>query len=100
MVTGNSEFLLEKDEIVNMEQAMKEAVDEETKIKTKNNISDIHSRIEDILYNANLALEDDISTERLAKINNIVLELEKSTINLGAAISRKTGRRKTRKILS
>ena len=70
-----------------MEQAMKEAVDEETKIKTKNNISDIHSRIEDILYNANLALEDDISTERLAKINNIVLELEKSTINLGAAIS-------------
>lgn len=87
VVTGNSEFLLEKDEIVNMEQAMKEAVDEETKIKTKNNISDIHSRIEDILYNANLALEDDISTERLAKINNIVLELEKSTINLGAAIS-------------
>lgn len=87
VVTGNYEFLLEKDEIVNMEQAMKEAVDEETKIKTKNNISDIHSRIEDILYNANLALEDDISTERLAKINNIVLELEKSTINLGAAIS-------------
>ena len=87
VVTGNSEFVLEKDEIVNMEQAMKEAADEETRIRAKNNLADIHGRIEDILYNANLALEDDISPQRLAKINNIVLELEKSTINLGAALS-------------
>ncbi len=91
VVTGNSEFVLEKDEIVNMEQAMKEAADEETRIRAKNNLADIHGRIEDILYNANLALEDDISPQRLAKINNIVLELEKSTINLGAALSEEEG---------
>ncbi|MDO4545218.1 MAG: MBL fold metallo-hydrolase [Bacillota bacterium] len=87
VVHGNSEFVLEKDEIVNMEQAMADAIDEETLDSTRNNLSDIHRRLEDILYNAKLVVDDDISPEKLAKINNIVLELEKSTINLGVAVS-------------
>lgn len=87
VVRGNTEFHLEKDEIVNLQQAMADAVDEETLSNTRNNLSDIHRRIEGILYNANLAVGGDISPEKLAEINNIVLELEKSTINLGAAVS-------------
>lgn len=87
VVRGNSEFVLEKDEIVNMQQAMEEAVDEETLSNTRNSISDIHRRIEDILYNANLAVGSDMSPEKLMKINNVVMELEKSTINLAAAVS-------------
>ena len=46
-----------------------------------------HRRTEDILYNTNLALGGKISREKLSQINNIVLELEKSTINLGSAVS-------------
>ena len=87
VVRGNTEFHLEKDEIVNLEQAMADAVDEETLSNTRNNLADIHRRIEGILYNANLAVGGEISPEKLAEINNIVLELEKSTINLGAAVS-------------
>lgn len=87
VVRGNSEFILEKDEIVNMQQAMADAADDETLAKTRNNIADIHRRIEDILYNANLAVGSDISPEKLMHIKNIVMELEKSTINLGAAVS-------------
>lgn len=87
VVRGNSEFILEKDELVNLEQAMAEAMDAEKVMNTRNNISDIHRRMEGILYRANLAVGDHISPELLAKVNNIVLELEKSTINLGAAIS-------------
>lgn len=87
VVRGNSEFILEKDEIVNMQQAMADAADDEALTKTRNNIADIHRRIEDILYNANLAVGSDISPEKLMQIKNVVMELEKSTINLGAAVS-------------
>lgn len=86
VVRANSEFVLEKDEIVNMEQAMADAIDEETLANTRNNIADIHRRLEDILYNAKLMVGGDIEPEKLARINNIVLELEKSTINLGAEV--------------
>ncbi len=87
VVRGNSEFILEKDELVNLDQAMADAMDAETIVHTRNNLSDIHRRIEGILYRANLAVGDNISPDLLARINNIVIELEKSTINLGATVS-------------
>ena len=86
VVRGNSEYVLEKDEIVNIEQAMAEAVDAETIAKTKNNLADIERRLEDIIATAKLAVDADIEPEKMARINNIVLELEKATINLGAEI--------------
>lgn len=87
VVKGNSEFVLEKDEIVSETQAIDDAVDAETVNNIRHNLLDIHRRTEDILYNTNLALGGKISREKLSQINNIVLELEKSTINLGSAVS-------------
>ena len=87
VVKGNSEFVLEKDEIVSETQAIDDAVDAETVNYIRHNLLDIHRRTEDILYNTNLALGGKISREKLSQINNIVLELEKSTINLGSAVS-------------
>lgn len=86
VVRGNSEYVLEKDEIVNIEQAMAEAVDDETVAKTKSNLADIERRLEEIVATAKLAVDADIDPEKMARINNIVLELEKATINLGAEI--------------
>lgn len=87
VVKGNSEYVLEKDEIVSMDQAMEEEVDEEMLGSLRTNLFDIHRRIEDILYNTKLAVGEDMSPKELTEINNMVLELEKSTINLGAAVS-------------
>lgn len=87
VVQGNSEFTLEKDEIVDKKEIINDAFDEEAINNTRNTLSDIHRRIEDILYNANLAVGEELSPEKLVKINNIVMELEKSTINLGSAVS-------------
>ena len=87
VIKGNSEFVLEKDEIVSETQTMDDAVDAETVNNIRHNLLDIHRRTEDILYNTNLALGGKISREKLSQINNIVLELEKSTINLGSAVS-------------
>lgn len=87
VVKGNSEYVLEKDEMVSMDQAMEEEVDEEMLGSLRTNLFDIHRRIEDILYNTKLAVGEDMSPKELTEINNMVLELEKSTINLGAAVS-------------
>ena len=39
------------------------------------------------VYNTDLAVGQDTSPEQLARINNIILELEKSAINLGATLT-------------
>ena len=87
VVRGNSEYVLEKDEVVDMSDAMRDDVDVEMLNDVRTNLYDIHRRIEDILYNAKLAVGEDMSSEKLSQINNMVLELEKSTINLGAAVT-------------
>lgn len=87
VVDGISEYILEKDELVGEPSREDEYIREETINNTNETLSDIHRRIEDILYNTKLAVGDDIPQEELTKINNMVMELEKSTINLGAAVS-------------
>ena len=87
VVTEPSEFTLEKDEIIDTQIIENDGLEEEIISNTQDTLTDIHSRIEDILYNAKLAVGKDISAEKMAKINNLVMELEKSTINLGAVIN-------------
>lgn len=87
VVTEPSEFVLEKDEIVDSHIIENDGLEEEIISNTQDTLTDIHSRIEDILYNAKLAVGKDISPEKMTKINNLVMELEKSTINLGAVIN-------------
>lgn len=89
VVLGNSEFELNMGDVsvVNMSEAVKAGADDEDVQKVRNKISGIHTEIEDILYNANLAMESSIPADKLVKINNIVQELEKATINLGTAVN-------------
>lgn len=87
VVTEQSEYVLEKDEIVDSRIIENDGLQEEIISNTQDTLTDIHSRIEDILYNAKLAVGKDISPAKMTKINNLVMELEKSTINLGAVIN-------------
>ena len=86
VVRGNSEFVLEHDELINKEEALKDAMDSEAIEITKNKIADIHRRLETILYNTSLAANTELTPEKLAEINNLVMELEKSSVNLGVAV--------------
>ena len=88
VVKGNSEYELIRDEMITTKAAAEKEIDEGTINNTTSTIFSVHRRIEDILYNARPALNDEtISPDKLAKINNIVMELEKNTMNLGAAIA-------------
>lgn len=87
VVEGISEFELDRNQIVNREQAMKEAMNDEVLMEVKLRIANIHDDLEKVLYHTRLAMAKDITPEKLATINNIVLELEKSSLNLGAAVT-------------
>ena len=87
VVHGNSEYVLEENEIVSMKQTVEDDMDAEAANAARSTLTGIHRRIEDILYNANLAIDGKMPHDKLIKINNIIQELEKSAINLGAAVS-------------
>ena len=87
VVHGNSEYVLEENEIVSMKQTVEDDMDAEAANVARSTLTGIHRRIEDILYNANLAIDGKMPHDKLMQINNIIQELEKSAINLGAAVS-------------
>lgn len=89
VVMGNSEYEIDMNDVsvVNMEEAKKTAAEDEEVQKVRNKIAGIHMDLESILYNANMAMQSELSEEKLVKINNIVQELEKATINLGSAVN-------------
>ena len=95
VVMGNSEFELDmnKSEIVNMDSAREQAAEADKIQKVRYKLSSIHLDLEQILYSANLAVEENISDKKITLINNIIQELEKSTINLATAVNEDNGLR-------
>lgn len=93
VVMGNSEFELDmnKSEIVNMDSAREQAAEADKIQKVRDKLSSIHLDLEQILYSANLAVEENISDKKITLINNIIQELEKSTINLATAVNEEDG---------
>ena len=88
-VLVNSEYELELSDgsVVSMHEALAEEIDEQKINQTRDELYDIRRRLEDIIYNTNLNFDANESPEKLAKINNLVQELEKSALNLGATIA-------------
>lgn len=91
VVRGNSEFQLDMNDvsITNIEDSYKAAASDEDVQNVRNNISKIQEELEQIMYNANLAMMQTVTEDKLVKINNVVQELEKATINLGTAVNSK-----------
>jgi metallo-beta-lactamase family protein len=87
-VQGVSEYTLSKDAVYDKEDAYDRLLTEKALLKIKNKISKVHDDLETILYNTHLAVGSQLSAEQVALINNIVLELEKNTINLGSAVTK------------
>ena len=87
VVKGLSEFELSKGGILNKEQALKEALDDEMITSLRKNVADVHRSLEEILYHTDLAVDGTQSPEKLAAINNRIVEVEKAILNLGSAIS-------------
>ena len=94
-VMGNSEYELqqgEKDlELLNVEKAEEAAETADEVRKVRNQITGIHNELEKILYNAQTALNKDITEEKLQEIRNIVQDLNKSCMDLASTVLEKKG---------
>jgi len=86
-VSGISEFELEHGELLSKEEALADALDEETMETIRKRIADVHEHIEKSLYNTSLSAGSEISPKKMVDINNIVLQLEKSSMSLGSALT-------------
>ena len=87
VVTGVSEFELKKTEIVSKAEIYEDAIDNEAVEATKQRIIEIHDQIENLLYNTGLVMGEKISPEKMSRINDLVLALQKDSLNLGSVIT-------------
>ena len=95
VVMGNSEYELrpgENDlELLNAEEAQSQAADDGDVQKVRGQLSEIHKELEHIIFNAEAALTENMTEDKLNKINNTVQELNKSTMDLASIVLEKKG---------
>lgn len=88
VVTQNSEFELETGELISQDEVIAEVIDEEGVSDLKEKITSLKLDLDAILSQATGAVNEDASANKLKEINNIVLELEKATVNLGSSLTK------------
>ena len=86
VVNGNTEYELETGEVLSREEVIREALGQDDVEKLKDKLSSIKGEIDNVIASAETAVSRDISIDKLAQINNIVQELEKASLNLGASV--------------
>lgn len=88
IVRDGSDYLIDDGMEVHHVEAAKPLEIEYAEIgRIKDKLYGLHSELEKILYNANLAVSDKLDAEHVEDIKSLLLELEKNIINLGAAVS-------------
>lgn len=86
VVNGNTEYELETGEVLSRDEVIKEALDQEDIEKLKDKLSSIKGELDTVIASAETAVASQISLDKLTQINNIVQELEKASLNLGASV--------------
>ncbi|MGI6204067.1 MAG: MBL fold metallo-hydrolase RNA specificity domain-containing protein [Anaerovoracaceae bacterium] len=81
-----SEFELENGTCVSRAEAEAEVMDEETVEDLRKKVADVHDQIEKILYETRLLVGQEVSPEQFTRINNVVRNLERDSLQLGAAV--------------
>lgn len=87
VIHSNSEFDLPTGTCLSKDDVIKDLMDDEDVANLKIKIESIQSELGNILENAKDVVDKKASAEKLQQINNIVLELEKASLNLGSSIT-------------
>jgi len=87
IVEDVSEYNLETDVRVSVDDVKNRVASEEQIYKLKDKLSKIHDELETILYHTNLVVDNNTNADKMSEISNIILELEKSSIQLGSAVA-------------
>ncbi|SFE35211.1 metallo-beta-lactamase family protein [Peptostreptococcaceae bacterium pGA-8] len=87
VLTGVAEYDLDTYDVKNFEEAQLEAATDAEIQNLRQTISTIHSDLEKILYNTDLAMGNNLKADKLVRINNLAQELKKTTLNLGSVVT-------------
>jgi len=90
VIEGFSGYELETDELSTMQQVFEDIVDQDGINEFRRRVNTIHNSLNLIFANTNLVLGKGVDQKRLVEMNNILLSLEKSSLNLGAVVSRES----------
>lgn len=88
VVEDVSEYNLDSDTLLSMEDTKNKVATEQQLMDVRNQLSKIHEEIEAILYNTNLAVGNGATLDKINEINNLILELDKSSLRLGSAVAK------------
>ena len=86
-ILGVAEFELTREGTNRTDKPEEQLATKESIGSIKQKLSTVHDALETILYRTELAVGGAIDLDQITQINNIVQELEKSTINLGSAVA-------------
>ena len=87
VIMQNSEFELETGRLLSKEEVITEVMDDEGIEELKDKIVNVKEQLDQMLSGAEDAMKNQLSAEKLQQINNIVLELEKASLNLGSSLT-------------
>ena len=87
VIMQNSEFVLETGQLLSKEDVLTEVMDSEGIAELRDKIASVKAELDEMLSGAEDMVESMISAEKLQQINNIVLELEKASVNLGSSMT-------------
>lgn len=87
VITNVSEFSLENAGDVTLEDVIEETVNQEMLEDIKEKLAEVHGQIENVLYNSSLRIGEKLSADQIIAINNLVQQLDKNTVDLGAALA-------------
>ena len=82
-----SEFDLETANMVSKQEATYEVADVEAIENLRRRMADVQADLQKVLYNSSSLVGDNIPESQVAKIHNIIMALEKDTMQLGIAIA-------------
>ena len=87
VIRGISEYDLVSGEAVELQEAVMQEFDEDAIVELRNKIIGMHEDLENMLYKARLELDDKEKADKIAEVNNRIIELEKAMIGLGSALA-------------
>ncbi|MDD3169603.1 MAG: MBL fold metallo-hydrolase [Eubacteriales bacterium] len=89
VVEDVSEYNLDSDLLLRIDDMRNKIATDDHLMEVRNRLSIIHDELEAVLYNAQLAVVDGSTQEKINEIYNMILELDKSSLKLGSAITKK-----------
>jgi len=97
IIRNYDSYELETGELVTAEDVAMDSMGSLNTEELTKRVEEVHKHIDNVLYQSKLLANQKLSAERIAELNNILISLEKETVNLGATIAdgEKTGVIKT-----